>query len=495
MDPLDQVRETIRKHRMFGEGDTIVVGVSGGPDSLCLLHILKRLQDKLGIALHMGHLEHGIRGQESQADAAYVESLAREWELPVTVEHGDVPAYAAEHKLAIEEAARRVRYSFLGRVAQELGARHIAVGHNADDQVETILMHWMRGSGLGGLRGILPAQVLGTEAWWSGPIMKLVRPLLELPRTEIEAYCEQYELEPRFDRSNLDLTYHRNRIRHELIPHLESFNPRIRDVLRRSAHVITDDYDYLRLQGQQAWESLAQESEDTITFPLKPWLEMHPSLQRQLLREAIHRLRKSLRDIDWIHVEQARVGVEEKTAGAKITLPQGLFLFKGYKEFVIGEEMPWPDLPLLMEQELPLNIPGITSLPKSKWKLQAEIVKLADMPEQALKNEDPWQAYLDLDRTGKDLILRGRRTGDHFQPLGMGGKGKLLNDFMINAKIPEHIRDHLPLVVSPQHIIWVAGWRIDERVKITDQTVQVLWLEFTQAGKAQSGSPSANSCK
>jgi len=482
MELLDKLRETIRQHRMFRRGDTIVVGVSGGPDSLCLLHALNQLREELGVALHVGHVEHGVRGEESRADAAYVENLTRDWQLPVSVEYADVPVYAAQHKLAIEEAARRVRYSFLGQVAHELGAGCIAVGHNADDHVETILMHWMRGSGLGGLRGILPVQILGAEAWWSGPAVKLVRPLLEVPRNEIEVYCQQHGLEPRFDRSNLDLTYHRNRIRHELIPHLESFNPRIRDVLRRSARVIADDYDCLRIQGLQAWESLARESEGTVTFPLKPWLKLHPSLQRQLLREAIHRLRNSLRDIDWIHVEQARMGVEQKAAGARITLPQGLWLFKGYDEFVIGETRPWPDLPLLTEQELRLNIPGTTSLPKSNWQLRAKIMNRAEMPEVALENEDPWQAYLDLERTGRSLILRGRRAGDHFQPLGMGGKGKMLNDFMINAKIPQHIRDYLPLVVSPQHIVWVAGWRVDERVKISSQTAQVLYLRFANAG-------------
>lgn len=482
MELLDKLRDTIRKYRMFGEGDVIVVGVSGGPDSLCLLHALKQLRRELGVFLHVGHVEHGIRGEESRADAAYVENVAGEWQLPVSVEYGDAPAYAAMHKLAIEEAARRVRYSFLGRLAHELGAQCIAVGHNADDQVETILMHWMRGSGLGGLRGMLPVQILGTEAWWSSPLVKLVRPLLEVPRSQIEAYCQQHSLEPRFDRSNLDLTYHRNRIRHELIPHLESFNPRIRDILRRSAHVITDDHDYLRLEGLRAWESLARESEDTVSFPLEPWLELHPSLQRQLLREAIHRLRKSLRDIDWIHIEQARLGVEEKATASKITLPQGLFLFKGYDEFVIGEEMPWPDLPLLIEQVLPLDVPGKTPLPRSSWQLRAEIMERAEMPEDALENQDPWQAYLDVRRAGKSLILRRRRTGDHFQPLGMGGKGKALNDFMINAKMPQHIRDHVPLVVSPQHIVWVAGWRLDERVKITSQTAQVLHLRFLKAG-------------
>jgi len=475
---VDVVRATIRKHRMFEEGDTVVVGVSGGPDSLCLLHILRQLQNELGIAIHAGHLDHGIRGQESQADAAFVEKLARWWEIPVSVEYADVPGYADRHKVAIEEAARRVRYSFLGRVAHELGAQCIAVGHNADDQVETILMHWMRGSGLGGLRGILPVQVLGAEAWWPGPTIRLVRPLLEVPRSEIEAHCQEQSLEPRFDRSNLDLTYHRNRIRHELLPHLESFNPRIREVLRRSARVISDDFDYLRVQGLGAWESLAREGEDTVTFPLQPWLELPPSLQRQLLRKAIHRLRKSLRNIDWIHVEQARLAVQEESAGSRTTLPQGLFLFKGYDEFVIGEELPWPPLPLLMGPEFPLAIPGLTPLPASEWQVEASIMHREDVPDDALAGRNPWQAYLDLERTGKRLTLRGRRTGDRFQPLGMAGKQKALTDFMIDAKIPQHIRDHVPLVAAPHHVVWVAGWRVDERVKITEDTAEVLRLRF-----------------
>jgi tRNA(Ile)-lysidine synthase len=475
---LETVRKTISEHQMFVSGDTVVVGVSGGPDSLCLLHLLK----ELGVRLHAGHLEHGIRGEESEADAAYVERLARTWDVPVTVEHGDVPAYAAEHKLAIEEAARRVRYLFLGRVAREVGAPCVAVGHNADDQVETILMHLMRGSGLGGLRGMLPVQTLGAEGWWSGPTLRLVRPLLEVSREEIEAYCHEHGLEPRFDRSNLDLTYHRNRIRHELIPYLESFNPRLRDVLRRSARAIADDYDYLRAQGLEAFQRLATESEDSIAFPLQPWLELHPSLQRQLLREAIRRLRKSLRDITWTHVEQARRGAEGKATGAKVTLPQGLFLYKGYDRIVIGEELSIPDLPLLAEESLPVAVPGTTQIPDSDWRLYAAVTTVDHMPEEALRNTDPWQAYLDLGQTGDQLRLRARRTGDHFQPLGMGGQSKGLNAFLIDAKVPHHIRDRLPLVVSSTYIVWVGGHRIDERAKITDQTRDVLHLRFAKEG-------------
>jgi tRNA(Ile)-lysidine synthase len=480
VDILAIVRETISSQQMFAAGDTIVVGVSGGPDSLCLLHVLRELQQDLGIGLHAGHLEHGIRGEESKADALYVDELARSWGVPITVEHGDVPAYARENKLAIEEAARRVRYLFLGRVAREVGARCVAVGHNADDQVETILMHLMRGSGLGGLRGMLPVQTLGAEGWWSGPTLRLVRPLLDVPREEIEAYCDQHGLEPRFDRSNLDLTYHRNRIRHELIPHLESFNPRFREVLCRSGRSIADDYDYLHGQSLAAWQELASQSEATISFPLEPWLGLQPSLQRMLLREAIRRLRKSLRDITWTHVEQARRGFEEKGAGVRITLPQGLFLFRSYDTVVIGEEIPSPDLPLVPNDSLTIEVPGTTGIPGGDWRLRAEVLPRERMPERALHNPDPWQAFLDLERTGDRLTLRARRTRDRFQPLGMGGRSKSLNAFLIDAKVPQDVRDRLPLVVSASHIVWVAGQRIDERAKITDQTREVLHLRFVK---------------
>lgn len=478
MDILATVAETVSNQHMFVRGDTVVVGLSGGPDSLCLLHVLKELQHESDVALHVGHLEHGIRGEESKADAVYVEELARAWGVPVTLEHGDVPAYAREHKLAIEEAARRVRYLFLGRVAREVGARCVAVGHNADDQVETVLMHLMRGSGLGGLRGMLPVQTLGAEGWWRGATLRLVRPLLEVPREKIEAYCRQHSLEPRFDRSNLDLTYHRNRIRHELIPRLESFNPRFREVLCHSARSIADDYDYLHAQSLAAWKHLASQGESAITFPLEPWLELHPSLQRQLLREAIRRLRKSLRDITWTHVEQARTGLEAQGAGAKITLPQGLFLFKGYDAIVIGEEIPAPDLPLVSEDPLRMEVPGTTQIPGGDWRLQADVMNRDRMPEEALRNAGPWQAYLDLERTGDQLALRARKTGDRFQPLGMAGKSKSLNAFLIDAKVPQDVRDRLPLVVSTTHVVWVAGQRIDERAKITDQTRDVLHLRF-----------------
>lgn len=476
MSLLTQVKGTISRYSLFSPGEKVVVGVSGGPDSLCLLHLLNRLKGELEIGLQVAHLNHGIRGEEAEADAVFIEEVAQEWGLPITVERRDVPAYAAEKRLALEEAARQVRYAFLAQVAHQVGARSVAVGHNADDQVETILMHWLRGAGLAGLRGMRPLQ-----GWpWPGEELRLVRPLLELPRADIEAYCREEGLEPRFDRSNLDTTYHRNRIRHHLLPLLEEYNPNIREVIRRAALIMADDYDYLRLQGEEAWERLAQEGNGSLLFDLEAWDGLHPSLQRQLLRRAIHHLRSELRNIDWIHIEQALEALGGKPAGTKVTLPQGLSLFKSYRTFAIGEAMPSPDLPLV-EGDIRLEVPGRVAL-LGGWELEAQVVG-AQGREEALSNLDPWQAYLDLGRAGRDLTIRGRRSGDRFQPLGMGGQEKALRQFMIDAKIPRHIRDKWLLVVSPQHIVWVAGYRIDERVRVREETEEILLLRFQRGGR------------
>ncbi|MFQ6059411.1 MAG: tRNA lysidine(34) synthetase TilS [Anaerolineae bacterium] len=481
MSVLETVRRTIDEHRMFDPGEMVVVGVSGGPDSLCLLHVLRELRGEYGIRLHVAHLDHQIRGQESADDAAFVARIAEEWGIPATIATRDVPAYARERRLAIEEAARQARYAFLAQVAQEVGARKVAVAHNADDQVESVLMHFLRGAGLAGLRGMQPI-----SPWPSQPVTKppvnliLLRPLLEVPRTEIEAYCRQHHLQPRFDRSNLDTTYYRNRLRHELIPLLETYNPGVREVLRRSAKVIADDYDYLRNQGRRAWEQVVTEADGGFTFALEPWRQLHPSLQRQLLREAIRRLRRGLRNINWVHIEDALKVIHERPTGSIATLPQGLQLFKGYESFTVGEALPRPDLPLLTVERLPLTIPGATPLPGSNWQVEARILPRDELTEEHFSDANPWQTVLDYDRAGPELALRRRRPGDRFQPLGLGGREKTVSAFMINEKIPAHIRDELPLVVSPQHIVWIPGWRLDERVKITEDTERVLELEFSE---------------
>lgn len=479
MDVVQQVRDTIRRYGLFKAGETVVVGVSGGPDSLTLLHVLLRLRDGLGIALHVGHLDHAMR-PESADDARFVEALAKDWGVPITVERRDVPRLARAWRLALEEAARRARYEFLAEVARRTGARTVAVAHNADDQVETVLMHLIRGSGLAGLRGMLPSSP------YPYPVpdrerLRLARPLLEVPRAAIEAYCREHGLQPRFDRSNLDTTFFRNRLRHELLPLLETYNPRIREVLRRTAHVIADDYDFLCRERDQAWERVVREEDGAFVFDLARWRELHPSLKRGLLRKAVRLLRPELRDITWAHIENALAVADEKPPGSEATLPAGLALFKSYDRFTVGERPPLPDWPLLTVERLSLRIPGVTPLPDGDWQVTADLFPREALTDGELRDPDPWHAVMDADVAGDALFLRRRRPGDIFHPLGMGGHTKSIAEFMINARIPVHVRDRLPLVVNARdEIVWLPGWRLDERVRITETTARVLRLRFTK---------------
>ncbi len=483
-------------------GETVVVGVSGGPDSLCLLHVLCRLCGEYDLDLHVAHLHHGLRGDEADADAEFVRGLAADWQLPCNIEHADVPTLAHEHRLAVEEAARNARYVFLARVAGEVGAKTIAVGHNADDQAETVLMHFLRGSGLAGLRGMLPITLLENyrlpaTGEHGEPIQdskcrvqnpKLFRPLLKVTRAEIEAYCSFHGLEPRFDRSNLDTTYFRNWLRHEVLPLLARHNPNVQEVLCRSARVIADDYALLRTLLEETWPQVViEETKEAIVFDLAAWRGLATSLQRSALREAIHRLRRSLRNINFIHVENALEVARDGKTGDQATLPQGLMLTLDYDRFTVaagrGDARGWlPDWPLLppATEGLLLNIPGMTPLPGSDWAVDAVIVDIAELAPGWEANADPWRAFLDAQAVGTRLALRTRRAGDRFQPLGLGGHEVKLADFLTNRKVPRAVRDRLPLLACEWGIAWLCGQRVDERASIRSATERVLVLRFVR---------------
>ncbi|MGB9889276.1 MAG: tRNA lysidine(34) synthetase TilS, partial [Anaerolineae bacterium] len=358
-DLLREVQRFIRCHDLLRVGDRVVVGVSGGPDSLCLLHLLLRLQEEYRLQLHVAHLHHGARGEDADADAAFVADRAREWGLPATLAREDVPALARAYKLAFEEAARRVRYAFLAHVAGRVGAAKVAVGHNADDQAETVLMHFLRGAGLAGLRGMRPATPLSeyrllpqTDRFpLPDRLPVLIRPLLGIPRAAIEAYCAEQGLTPRFDRSNLDTTYFRNRLRHELLPLLETYNPNIRRRLCHTAEVVAADYELLTQMREWAWGQVVREETDrAIVLDRAGWGAQPLALQRALVREAAYRLRPHLRDVDFVHVEAAVQVARAGTTGARATLPGGLALTVGYDTLTVADARyepppPGPTLP------------------------------------------------------------------------------------------------------------------------------------------------------
>ncbi len=470
----------------------MVVGVSGGPDSLTLLHWMYVRREEWQIELHVAHLNHQLRAGDSDADAEFVARLAREWDLHATIEARDVKAFAREHHLSREEAARQTRYAFLAEVAQRVGARVIAVAHNADDQVETVLMHFLRGAGMAGLRGMPYKSELGNwrvETPVSNPqsqisALYLIRPLLDVTRAEIEDYCKENSLTPRFDRSNLDTTFFRNRLREEALPYLESLNPNLREVILRTSRALADDYAFLQTQVGTAYVQVTHAENDAIVFRRDAWRALHAALQRGTLRAAVQQLRGDLRNIAWTHIEDARRIILEKGAGAKATLPGGLQLVVGYDEFTVGDQKyfqrgaPFSKWPLLRADCVALSVPGVAALPESEWVVQTEITSPGG------EKADRWTARLDFEKCNREIFLRRRQPGDRFQPAGLGGHTKSLHEFMINEKIPRAVRAQLPLLVVDDQIVWVCGFRVDERARATSDTRQILRVTFKKKGTA-----------
>jgi tRNA(Ile)-lysidine synthase len=249
-----RVLHFIQKHNLVSIQCPLLVAVSGGPDSVCLLHLLVKLQENLNIELYIAHLNHKLRGTESEVDARYVAQLASQLGIPATIEERDVRAYQAKKRNSLEEAAREVRYTYLSEVAESIGADRVAVGHTSDDHIETILMHLIRGTGTQGLRGLQPV-----NRWRSrDKSLMVIRPLLRVSRQETVDYCRNYQLEPRIDSSNFSLSPLRNKIRRQLLPLLQSYNPQVADALIRTGHIAEDNLAFLNKEGARLWGSIVQ---------------------------------------------------------------------------------------------------------------------------------------------------------------------------------------------------------------------------------------------
>jgi tRNA(Ile)-lysidine synthase len=467
--PVQKVLDYIRVKKLVSPGERLVVAVSGGPDSVCLLYILAELCEEFGITLHVAHLDHRLRGKDSVADAAYVAGMARRLSLPATIEARDVNVYRKKNRLSLEEAAREVRYTFLAQVAGSIGATNVAVGHTADDHIETILMHLLRGSGTRGLRGLLPV-----SPWPSGAMgLTVVRPLLVLRREETAAYCRQRHLKPHTDTSNLSPQLLRNRMRRYLLPGLRKYNPRIDEALLRTAAIATDDLDFIDEEVDRLWNEVVHDEKGAVVIAKKGFITLPPALKRHLLRRAVASALGSLKDIEADHIDDL-LGALEKPSGRVIGLPFGLNFIIEYDRYILSKETaPLCPFPPLESQTL-LNIPGRTSLPG--WNIESEIRSPSDVRAREATN-DAFSAYIDFEQAGDLLYVRSRQPGDRFQPLGMSSVKKL-NSFMIEARIPQLWRQRVPVVVSPRQVAWVVGYRLDERLKVTGVTRQVLCLKF-----------------
>jgi tRNA(Ile)-lysidine synthase len=466
--PEHRVLHYIQEKQLVTSGQKLIVAVSGGPDSVCLLHILSGLRNELGIELHVAHLNHQLRGKESGADAAYVAGLAKRLGIPATIESRDARSYQKKLHLSLEEAAREVRYSFLAGVAANAGAELVTVGHTADDHIETVLMHLIRGSGIRGMRGLLPISRLRSSAG----NLTIIRPLLELSREDTTAYCRRHHLKPRTDTSNLSPEPFRNRIRHYLLPELRKYNPQITGALLRFSRTAADDFDFIETEVRRLRSKVARAEGGSIIINKKSFLALPIALKRHLLRASIESMLGNLKDIETSHIEDIIESLD-KPAGKTIGLPFGLNFTIEYDRYILVPDTASPCPFPALEGEFDLNIPGKTSVPG--WDIEATIIP-APAAKVKTGEADDFAACFDFARTGGKLSVRRRLPGDRFQPLGMR-QPKKLNEFMIDARIPRAWRHRIPIVCSAGQILWVVGWRIDERFKVTEKTKKVLLLE------------------
>lgn len=471
---LHKIISALIENWCINRTEPVLVGISGGPDSLALAHLLH----SDGFQIILAHLDHMIR-PEAHEDAEFVSAIAKNWGIPVVVRQVDVKGLASSSKLTLEEAGRLARYQFLFEVARQNNAQAVMVGHNADDQVETMLMHFLRGAGLDGLKAM---PLAGIMPEWDKEI-PLVRPLLYTWRDEITAYCEEHQLEPRLDSSNLENTFFRNRLRNELIPILQDYNPNIKEVLLRSNKALADDQSWLQEGLELAWKKLdPQVDTQTVRFGQKAFLSFHPGAQRNLLRRMISQLVPHARDISFETIQSCLAFVKSPTRSNVQELEQSLVIRLLGETVLITKDVQsalhQQDGVLHAEgEETRLEVPGKAALAAGGYIL-AEF-----LPVEAASSHPSFRAsghaFIDAEKVTSDLIVRKYRKGDRFSPLGMGGRSLTLADFWTNEKLPRELRKNWPMVCLAGEIIWLPGYRISEKVKIIKDTKHVvhLWVE------------------
>jgi tRNA(Ile)-lysidine synthase len=453
VDLISLVRRTIKAHRMMARGDRVVVAVSGGPDSVALLYLLWQLRYDLGVHLHVAHLDHGLRGGDSQRDARYTRRLARRLKLPITLERIQLSAGMVG---SLEEQAREARYAFLERVAIEVKARRIATGHSADDQAETVLMRILRGAGSAGLAGIPPVRG------------KIVRPLIQVRRHQIEEYLRRHRLRPRRDATNRDLRYLRNRVRNELIPFLEKrYNPNMVETLNRIGRLEWEERTYFGEMCEDLLKSMAKkDSNGKIVLDLRSFADYFNIGGKFLIRELIRKTKGNLWRIGYQHVERVYLLARDGSIGARVHLPDEVVVERAAQSLIFRLGLPKP----FCEN---IELPGEKEFSSLGLTLRTQLVSRTSIPWPPW-GRDRFEAFVDWEHLRGPFVLRSRRRGDRFRPVGMTGTRKL-SDYLTDRKIPRMQRDEIPLLVGREGIVWVIGHDIADPCKVTEKTRSVLW--------------------
>ena len=441
----------------------MLIGVSGGVDSVVLLHMLSHLQERLGIRLHVAHLNHQFRGTEAERDAEFVRRLAGELAAECTVESVDVPAFMREANLSPQDAARQCRYRFFQTLAGRLGAEKIATAHQADDQAETVLLGLLRGVGLRGLGGIRPV----LEG-------RIIRPLLSSSRAQIERFARQRKLSYVTDSSNLSRKYLRNAIRLDLLPFLQQqFTPAIFKRLTSYAQIFQEDAFFIDKIASRRYTQICQVRDSEIDFDLDLFRREDTTIQRELIYKGFEELSGSRHRLETLHVRAVVELFAQKSGEKTLSLPDDIIALRSYSKGRLGRGPAHAEVSF-GGREVLVNVPGTThcgNVMLETEALEMQEVELARFLITA--RQSPYCQYIDYEKLSFPLYLRFRQPGDAFRPLGMQGK-KSLKKFFIDRKVPRHKRHIIPIIVDKEGIVWVSGHSIDERVKLSTKTNTIL---------------------
>jgi tRNA(Ile)-lysidine synthase len=459
---LSQVKRTIDRHHLLETGDRLIVGVSAGVDSMVLLHLLNTFRETFSLSLIVAHVNHGFRPEESEREAELVQKESAR--LGFTFEYGqfNVKEYQKLRGFSPQEAARKIRFHFFHDLLIKHQAQKIALGHNADDQMETVLLRLIRGSGLQGLKGILPIR--------GG---KVIRPLLEVWREDIESFARERKLSFLIDSSNLKVDYLRNKLRLALVPLIErEYQPNFKEILLRTSNILREENDYLEKGAEEAYQTITQEKEDTLSFKFSAYQTLHQAIQWRVIKKIVERIYDRgmvMEDGGWAEVNKIYKKLRQPSPSFHLELPHEVFVEKRYDIVLLGKGGVSPTPPF----EVELLSPGCTFVEEIGKEV---LIEETNQDKFRNLNEPSSIALMDCDSLRFPLKMRNFRPGDRFHPLGVKGTQKL-KDFFIDHKVPKFERSKVPLVISGEMIAWIVGHRIDERVKVTERTKKVLKIK------------------
>ncbi len=450
------VEQTIRRHAMLAPGDTVLVALSGGPDSVCLLDVLAQLRQSYSLTICAAHFNHKLR-EAADADARFAEQLAREMGFAFMTSSADVGDFAKEHKLSIEAAGRKLRYEFLRRSAMTVGAQKVAVGHTASDQAETVLMRLLRGTGPEGLAGIPPVRALADS---QGPLV--IRPLINVWRSEVMEHARSRNLEFRIDATNELPDFLRNKIRLELLPHLErEYNPQVKERLAATASSLALENDFLSNETRLLKDEItAEKGPGWAIFYADTLGKFHPALRKRVIGLLVSDCRPDGPMLESLHYDGADAlicagrGTLELPAGMRLEISEGLGLVSSTEAKRAA-----------VKEAFQVKLDGETHIPQLSLVVRTKALPDVSAPMRLARMCTPTRQYFDLESVRLPLQIRSRRPGDSFNPLGSEGTSKL-KDFFIDKKVPRFLRDHVPLLLSDGRIMWVMGYAMDRRFKL-----------------------------